>query len=83
MVEFTPSIILFYVPPIPGIVSASIIFPFTYMFTEYLYYIHAPCPFYPSSPLLLVPISPGRTFSTLLFFDFINEEKNDIFVCLR
>jgi hypothetical protein len=34
IVEFTPSIILPYLPsPIPEIVSTSLIFPFTYMCT--------------------------------------------------
>jgi hypothetical protein len=32
-------------PPIPGIASTGIIFPFTYMWsTQYLHYIHLPTP---------------------------------------
>jgi hypothetical protein len=58
-------------PFIPGIVSTSLIFPFTYMCTQYLYYIHLPTPF----PYLLPPshwYQPrDKTCSTPLFFDFL------------
>jgi hypothetical protein len=65
---------------LPGI-SISIIFPFTYMYTPYLHYIHPPTPF----PQLLLPppgtSPPNRTSSTLLFSDFLknkNKRKNKI-----
>jgi hypothetical protein len=35
-------------PPIPGTLSTVLIVPFTYMCTQYLYYIHTPHTFYPS-----------------------------------
>jgi hypothetical protein len=38
-------------PPIPGTVSTGLIFPFTYMCTQYLHHIHPPTPF----PFLLLP----------------------------
>jgi hypothetical protein len=63
-------------PPIPRLVSTDIIFPFTYMCTQYLYRIH------PSSPfphLLPSPTSTnhhtGRICSTLLFSDFCIRKK--------
>jgi hypothetical protein len=49
--------------PIHGTVSTSIIFAFTYMCVRYL------CPHHP------LPLLPGRTCTTLLFFNFV-EEKN-------
>jgi hypothetical protein len=48
--EFTSSTILLY-PPIPGIVLTGLIFPFIYMWTQYLHHIHPPTPF----PHLLPP----------------------------
>jgi hypothetical protein len=53
ILEFIPSIFLLYPPPslIPGIVSKALIFPFTYMYTQYLHYIHSPT----LSPHLLYP----------------------------
>jgi hypothetical protein len=38
-------------PPIPGIISSGIIFLFTYMYTQYLLYIHSPKPSYIIVPL--------------------------------
>jgi hypothetical protein len=60
ILEFTPSIILFYLslPYNPGILSMGIIFPFTYICVQYLHYIHpstynlSPHPL----PLPLLPI---------------------------
>jgi hypothetical protein len=37
--------LLFLPTPIPGIVSTDIIFPFTYMYTQYLHYIHLHPPY--------------------------------------
>jgi hypothetical protein len=56
--EFTPSIILYSPPLIPGIVSTGLIFPFTYMSTQNLYHIHPPIPF----PYILLP--PTGTIPT-------------------
>jgi hypothetical protein len=42
-------------PPISGIVSTGIMFPFTYMCTQYLQYIHAPMAF---THLLSLPLVP-------------------------
>jgi hypothetical protein len=74
--EFTPSVILLYLPfPhfIPGIVSKGLIFPFTYLCTQYLNCIHPPTPF----PHLLPPSAgnntPDRTCSALLFSDLVKE----------
>jgi hypothetical protein len=56
ILEFTPSIILLYsVSPIPGIVSNSLIFPFIYMCTQWIYfhYIHPPTLF----PHILPPLT--------------------------
>jgi hypothetical protein len=42
ILEFTPYFTLLYPPPsIPGIVSTSVIFSFTYMCTQYLHYIYS------------------------------------------
>jgi hypothetical protein len=45
--ELMPSTILHHPPPhsIPGIVSTDIIFPFTYMYIQYLHHIHLSSPF--------------------------------------
>jgi hypothetical protein len=47
---------LFLPPSIPGIVSTGFIFPFTYMYTHYLDYIHPSIPF-----SHLLPPPTGRT----------------------
>jgi hypothetical protein len=53
-------------PTIPGIVSKGIIFPFIYICTQYLHYIHPSTPF----PYLFPPPtgtnSPGRACSPIL-----------------
>jgi hypothetical protein len=66
---------LSYHPLIPGIVSTGFIFPFTYMWTYYLYCVCLPTPLSPLFllPLLLMP--PDRTCSTFLLSDFIKEKK--------
>jgi hypothetical protein len=77
--EFTPSTVLHYLlpSPVPGIISTGIIFPFTYMCTQYLYYIHSPTPF----PHIL-PFPTGtnpQAGPVLPTSDFV-KETNDIFV---
>jgi hypothetical protein len=75
--EFTISIILLYLPsPIPGIVSTGIIIPFTYMCTQYLYYIHPPTlfPYFFSPSHKHQPPNPPQGQLML-------KKKND--VCLR
>jgi hypothetical protein len=64
-------------PPTPGIVSTDIIFPFTYMYLQYLHHIHPPSPFPHSFPLLLVPASPRQDlFCPLLLWYCIRKEEN-------
>jgi hypothetical protein len=78
IVEFTPSIILLY-PLFPHsshkIRSTDLIFPFTYMCTQYLHHIHPPTPL----PHILSPPTGtnhwDRTCSALLFSNFIKEKK--------
>jgi hypothetical protein len=54
LLEYPPPSFSFIHPyPIPAIVSTDLIFPFTYMCTQNLYYIHPP---FPTS--LLLPLSP-------------------------
>jgi hypothetical protein len=55
--------------PIPGKVSIDIIFPFTYMCTQYLHCVHPPMNFLPSPPL--VPTPSGRTCYALLYSNFV------------
>jgi hypothetical protein len=58
--------------PIPGIVSKGIIFPFTYIYTQYLYHIHPLTPFPHFSPFSVVPTPQDKTCSTIQFpFFFI------------
>jgi hypothetical protein len=80
-----PSFSLIPLSPIPGIVSTGLIFPFTCMYTQHLYYIHPPCLL-----LYLIPLNTGtnssdRACSALLFSDFVKgkKKKKDIFVGLR
>jgi hypothetical protein len=49
-------------PPSPEIVSTNLIFPFTYLCTQYLHHIHPPTPFLPFSPLplLTTPATQAR-----------------------
>jgi hypothetical protein len=61
-------------PPIPAVVSTGLIFPFTYMHTQYLHYIHPPTPFLHLLCFPLVSTSPDRTCSNLLFCDFVKEK---------
>jgi hypothetical protein len=76
--EFTPSIILLYLPATFLEVSTAITFPFTYMCTQYLYYIHPPTllPHFLPSPTGTNP-SPKQD----LFSNFVKVKK-DIFVFL-
>jgi hypothetical protein len=76
-------------PPIPGIVSTGLRFPFTQLCAQYLYHSHPPTPF---PQHLLVPTGTNpplptcRTCFTLLFSDFVEEKRkkrNDIFACLK
>jgi hypothetical protein len=74
---------LSYPPPITGIVSTGIIFPFTYTCTQH--YIYPPISFPHLFPLPTgTNYPPRRTCSALLFSDFVNKkQKNDVFICLR
>jgi hypothetical protein len=81
MNEFTSSTILFLTPHspilIPGVVSTSIIFTFTYMCTHF---IALYSPSYLLSPTLYPshwcqPSPLGRTCSTLLFSNFVRRKK--------
>jgi hypothetical protein len=47
-------ILLHFPPPIPGIVSTNIIFPFTCMYTQYLHHIQPPSPFHRLLPTLTI-----------------------------
>jgi hypothetical protein len=60
---------------IPGTVSTGLIFPFTYMCTQNLHPIHPPIPFPHLLPPPLVPTSPDRTCSALLFSNFVKEKE--------
>jgi hypothetical protein len=62
---------LFSPLPIPGIVSTVLIFPLTYMCTQYLYYIHPRTPF----PHILPLPQPPRQDLTLLFSDFVKTKR--------
>jgi hypothetical protein len=66
-------------PPNLRIVSVGIIFAFTYMYTQFLYHIHPPTPF----PQHLPPRTGtkfllDRTYSSLLFSDFIEEKRKNV-----
>jgi hypothetical protein len=77
ILKFTSSTILLYLPsPISGTVSTGAIFPFTYMYTQYLLYIHPPMPF----PHLLPPLlryqsttTPRWICSIFLLSDFVKK----------
>jgi hypothetical protein len=75
ILEFTASIILLYPHPFSGIVSTGIIFPFTFMCTQYLHHIHPPTPFPNLLPLPLVSTPPCRTCFAFLFSNFVKEKK--------
>jgi hypothetical protein len=63
-------------PPIPGIVLTDLVFPFTYMCTQYLHYIHPPTPFpHILSSLPLVPTPTDRTCSAYLFSNFVKKKE--------
>jgi hypothetical protein len=67
------SFILFY--PHSWIVSAGLIFPFTYMYTQYLHCTHPPTPF---SNILLHPPGtrpPTKDLSILVFSDCVKENN--------
>jgi hypothetical protein len=63
--------------PIPGTVPIDLIFPFTYMCTQYLHHIHLPpFPHFFHTPTgTNLPSFQGKTFSALLFSDFVKEKK--------
>jgi hypothetical protein len=76
--EFTPFTILLYPYPIPGIVSAGIIFLFAYMCTQYLYYIHPPISFshlLPPPTGTNPPTHPRQHLFCLLVLHFVKEKK--------
>jgi hypothetical protein len=54
-----PSFCFISPSPIPGIVSAGLIFPFKYICTQYLHYINLLIPFPHILSLPLVPLPPG------------------------
>jgi hypothetical protein len=63
-------------PAIPGIVSAGLIFPFTYMCAQLLHHIHPSTPF----PCHLPPptgtnLPTRQDLSALLVSDFIEEKR--------
>jgi hypothetical protein len=72
-----PAPILYYPPtPIHGIVSKAIIFPFTYMCTQYLHNIHPPVPFPhhflpPSSTSMTKWIQQMREFYMVYVLNFL------------
>jgi hypothetical protein len=70
ILEFIPSIILLYLFfPILGIVSTGLIFPFSYMSTQYLHHIHPPY------------IHPPPTItSTLDWTPFLKNKRAFLFV---
>jgi hypothetical protein len=66
-------------PPIPGVVSTGLIFPFTYMSTQYLQHIHPHTPF----PYILSPPTGTKLQTGLVLPSVLNFcKKNDICVCL-
>jgi hypothetical protein len=67
--------------PHSGIVSACLIFPFSYMCTQYFHCVHPPTPFPYILPLSTDTNPLDRICSALLFSNFV-KEKNAIFVCL-
>jgi hypothetical protein len=74
-------------PPIPGIVSIGIIFAFSYMYTQYFHHIHCPKHFphhfsHPIGTHLLKPAPQGRTCSTILLSDCVEEKWKQSHFCL-
>jgi hypothetical protein len=85
--EFTPPLLSFIPPPlVPVTVSTSIIFAFTYMYTNYFHCIHPPVLFPYHLPLPLVPTPtaalPSRTCSALLFSNFVEEKRQKKYMFL-
>jgi hypothetical protein len=77
---------LFLLPPIPGIVSTGIIFPFTYMCTQYLHYIQhlTPLPHILPTATGTMPLYPRQDLLCPPVLRFCRRKrKNGSFVCLR
>jgi hypothetical protein len=76
--EFTSSTALFHPSsPVPGTVSASIIFAFKYICILYLHYINIPTLFPATSPLSPVPIPPRLLGPVPPCCSLILEEKRE------
>jgi hypothetical protein len=84
IVEFICSIILLYLLllSIPETVSIGIIFSFTYMCTQYLYYIHPPYSLSPHSPSSDWYQSPRQDLFCTPILQFCKKKKWH-FICLR
>jgi hypothetical protein len=66
---------LFLLPLIPTIVSKGLIFPFTYMSTQYLPPVHALTHFTHILPPYTGTNLPNRTWTALLFSNFVKKKK--------